>query len=520
MKNRKLLVILVVILGQCTPKSTPKQQTSILQDTEIPNKREFRAAWVATIENIDWPSRKTLSTDQQQNEFVSILEMHQKTGLNAVLVQVRAASDAFYARSNEPWSEWLTGTQGKAPEPYYDPMRFMIEEAHSRNMEFHAWLNLNRGTQRNAKSVARDNITNLHPDWFLSYGGYKLYNFGLPQVREYLVELVTNMVKAYDLDGIHFDDYFYPYAVAGETLEDGNAFKKYGRGFDNIEEWRRHNIDLLIKDISDAIKHEKKWVKFGISPFGVWRNASKDKEGSMTEAGQTSYDNLYADTRKWAKYGWIDYIAPQVYFAFDHPKVPYKTLVDWWKDNHGNRNLYIGHSAYKVDKESKEKSWRSASQIGKQIRYNHSSSDISGSIFFSTKSLTNRSLGISDTLKQIYKYPVLQPIMPWKDNIPPNNPAELEAKRVENIGAVITWKMPEKVARDRDEIQSFVLYRFEENEVINLENPKKIVSIIRNVGILSYADNKISKKTSYFYVITALDRLHNESSPSNQFFLK
>ena len=520
MKYTKLLVILVVILGQCTPKSTPKQQTSILQESQIPNKREFRAAWVATIENIDWPSKKTLTSSEQQAEFSAIMNMHQKTGLNAVLVQVRAASDAFYSRSKEPWSEWLTGKQGKSPNPYYDPMQFMIEEAHSRNMEFHAWLNLNRGTQKNAQSVAQDHITKLHPDWFLSYGGYKLYNFGLPVVRKYLVELVTNMVKVYDIDGVHFDDYFYPYTTNGQKLEDVNTFKVYGRGFDNIEEWRRHNIDLLIKDLSQAIKREKKWVKFGISPFGVWRNASTDKQGSMTEAGQTSYDNLFADTRKWARYGWIDYIAPQIYFAFDHPKVPYETLVDWWKENHGNRNLYIGHSAYKVDKDSKEKNWRSASEIGNQIRFNHSSKDISGSIFFSTKSLANASLGINDSLKQFYKYPALQPSMPWKDNIPPNSPINIRVKREYNATAVITWQIPKKVAPDQEEIQSFVLYKFEENEDINLDNPQKILAIIRNEGKLSFVDNNISKNKRYFYVITALDRLHNESSPSNQFFLK
>lgn len=520
MKSRLLLLIVIVILGQCTPKSTPKRPKSSSSNEVLYPKREFRAAWVATIENIDWPSRKTLSSEQQQQEFTQILDSHKKTGLNAVFVQVRAASDAFYARSTEPWSEWLTGAQGKAPEPYYDPMRFMIEEAHNRNLEFHAWLNLNRGTQKNAKSISKDHITKQKPEWFVSYGGYKLYNFGIPAVREYIQELVVNMVRTYDVDGIHFDDYFYPYVVAGETLNDAATYKKFGRGFDNIGDWRRHNINLLIKDISKSISEEKKWVKFGISPFGVWRNASADKLGSPTEGGQPSYDNLFADTRKWAKFGWIDYIAPQVYFSFDHPKVPYLPLVNWWEENHGNRHLYIGHSVYKVDKDSPEKSWRSAGQIGKQVRSNYTSDEISGSIFYSTKYLVNNNLGIADTLSSIYKYQALLPTMPWKDAIPPNSPVDLEVKRADNLGAIVSWKLPLRISRDKDEIQSFVLYRFEEGEEINLENPRNIVSIIRNVGLLNFVDRNISKKKSYFYVITALDRLHNESNPSNQFFLK
>lgn len=330
MKPKLLLLIVIVVLGQCTPKSKPNRQKTDTKVEAIYPKREFRAAWVATIENIDWPSKKTLSSFKQKEEFLQILDVHKKVGINAVFVQVRSASDAFYAKSTEPWSEWLSGTQGKAPDPYYDPMNFMIEEAHSRNLEFHAWLNLNRGTHKNPKSITNDHITKKKPEWFVSYGGYKLYNFGIPEVREYIKDLVVNMVKTYDVDGIHFDDYFYPYAIAGETFNDAATFKKFGKGFDNIADWRRQNINLLIKDISDAISVEKKWVKFGISPFGVWRNASVDKKGSPTEGGQTSYDNLYADTRKWAQFGWIDYIAPQVYFAFQHPKVPYLPLVNWW----------------------------------------------------------------------------------------------------------------------------------------------------------------------------------------------
>ena len=304
MKYKLLLLIVVVILGQCTPKNTPKRPVISKKEDILFPKRQFRAAWIATIENIDWPSKKSLSSDQQQNEFVNILDVHKKIGINAVFVQVRAASDAFYANSNEPWSEWLTGTQGKEPDPYYDPLKFMIDETHERNMEFHAWLNLNRGTQKNAKSVSKAHITNVHPEWFVNYGGSKLYNFGLPEVREYIEKVAVNLVKNYDIDGLHFDDYFYPYAIEGETFDDSETFKEYGSGFSNIGDWRRNNINTLIKDLSRAIGAEKKWVKFGISPAAVWRNESQNNEGSATR-GLSSYDDLYADTRKWINAGWI-----------------------------------------------------------------------------------------------------------------------------------------------------------------------------------------------------------------------
>ena len=522
MKHKKLLVIAVIlpILIQCSRKSSIIKSKWPNDAPTIAPKREFRAAWVATVDNIDWPSKKGLSSEKQQQEFVDILNNHQKIGINAVLVQVRAASDAFYARSAEPWSEWLSGEQGKAPSPVYDPMRFMIEESHSRNMEFHAWLNLNRGLHKVAKSVALDHITITKPEWFLAYGGYKLYDFGLPEVREYIKDVVLNIVRQYDVDGIHFDDYFYPYTSANEKLNDMATFSKYGKGFDSIENWRRQNINLLIRDISKAISIEKKWVKFGISPFGVWRNNKVDPTGSLSDAGQTSFDDLFADTKKWANAGWIDYIAPQIYFSFEHPKVPYQPLADWWSNNHGQRHLYIGQSTYRIDQNSIDENWKNKSQLPRQMKYNRNNIQISGSIFYNTSSLMKNNLGFCDSLKLLYKYPALQPTMPWKDRIPPNSPEKLLAKKVNNLSALITWETPNKIAKDKDEIQSFVLYRFEEKEPINLNDPAHMVAIIRNVGMLSYTDNTLKKQTKYTYLITALDRLHNESLPSNQFILK
>src|SRR5690606_16924170 len=197
--------------------------------------------------------------------------------------------------------EWLTGTQGKAPAPFYDPLAFMIEHAHERNMEFHAWLNLNRGTHASSTSVSVNHITRTHPEWFLNYSGAKVYNFGIPEVRDYIVSMVLRIIRNYDVDGIHFDDYFYPYPAAGKRINDQQTFRQYGQGFSRIEDWRRNNVNLLIQAIGEAIRKEKPYVKFGVSPFAVWRNRDRDPEGSHTPGALSSYDDLYADSRMWAR---------------------------------------------------------------------------------------------------------------------------------------------------------------------------------------------------------------------------
>lgn len=510
-----LAIALYFLLGACSKNITTHTAAPVLSP-----KREFRAAWVATVDNIDWPSKKGLSTATQQEEFKTILNTHQQVGINAVMVQVRAAADAFYARSNEPWSEWLTGVQGQSPEPYYDPMHFMIDEAHKRNMEFHAWLNLSRGTHKASKSILNDHITRTKPEWFFTYDNHQLFNLGIPEVRAYIIDVVRTIVKHYDVDGIHFDDYFYPYTVPGQTINDYNAFRQYGRGFTTIEDWRRNNVDELIKGIGQAIKEENPRVKFGISPFSVWRNASSDPRGSKTQGGQPSYDNLYADTRKWYLEGWIDYIAPQIYFTFEFDKVPYKTMTDWWSNISTDRHIYIGHGTYRIDPAAKDRSWADPTQIPRQVRYNRQAKGVSGSIFYNTSSLRANKLGIADSLKKLYSRPVLLPNMPWKDNIPPNAPEELKVKRVKDVGVVLTWKTPKIPARDNEAIAKWVIYRFDENEIINLENASRILTILQNDGNTSYVDKTAKHKQNYTYVVTSLDRLQNESPPSDQVMVK
>ncbi|UBM60236.1 family 10 glycosylhydrolase [Marinilongibacter aquaticus] len=465
-------------------------------------KRELRGVWIATVANIDWPSRKGLSSDAQRVEFTKMTDRLQKVGINALFVQVRAASDAFYARSKEPWSEWLMGKQGLPPSPFYDPMEFMIDEAHDKGMEFHAWLNLNRGEHRTSKSIVPDHLTKTKPQWFLDYDGIKLFNFGLPEVRTYIIDVVMNIVREYDIDGIHFDDYFYPYKVAGQKLNDYATYKKYPNGMRNIEDWRRNNIDMIIKSLHDEIEAEKPWVKFGVSPFGVWRNKQDDPAGSNTRGGQPSYDDLYADTRKWCRLGWIDYVVPQIYFPFEHKLVPYGTLTDWWAKEHGRAQLYIGHGAYRVDAHSSMRAWQDPGQIGRQIDYNRRSEDVYGSVFFSANAFLKNNLDISESVHKRFKYPALPPAMPWKNAQPLDKPTGLVIRKGAQQTVNVDW--------DRTNADAYVLYRFEKGEPMNMNDASKILTITRTID---YVDSTRVKGKSYVYALTALDRLKNESEP-------
>jgi uncharacterized lipoprotein YddW (UPF0748 family) len=475
----------------------------------VPPKRELRGVWIATVDNIDWPRRGDYSPISQKQHFLNILDAHQATGINAVFVQVRDAADAYYGRGTEPWSEWLTGRQGRAPEPFYDPLDFMIEEAHARRMEFHAWLNLNRAVfNKLARSVAPDHVSRRHPEWLLRYGDLTLFDMGRPDVRTYITGIVTNLVRQYDLDGIHFDDYFYPYVIAGQTLRDGGTFRQYPNGFTKLDAWRRNNCDLLIRQIADSIRAVNPRVKFGISPFGIWRNRGEDPDGSETRGGTTSYRDLFADTRRWIREGWIDYIAPQVYFDRAHRQVPYGPLVDWWARNSFGRHVYVGQGAYRMG--GKEKGWSSRSELPEQLRFNRARPTIQGSLFFSSKSLTENYGGFQDSLRRdFYRLPALIPPMVWKDSIPPNRPEGLGAT-LEERDVVLSWQPPAP-ATDGEAARYFVLYRFPADTELDWEDATAIRAILP-ADQTTYTDSPTPG--TYRYLVTAFDRLHNESDPS------
>ena len=371
MKNQThfILAVLLILIG-----NTSTAQTS-------PN-YEFRGVWIATVENIDWPAKKNLSVAEQKASFTRLLDLHQSNGMNAIVMQIRPTGDAFYPSQYEPWSEYLTGKQGLPPNPYYDPLEFMINETHKRGMEFHAWLNPYRAVFNVFKSsVSPSHITKIHPDWFVVYGDKKYFNPGVPEVRQHTVRVVKDLLTRYDLDAIHMDDYFYPYRIPGKEFPDQKTFEKYNNGLSK-DSWRRSNCDSIIVDIHTVIKNTNPRVKFGISPFGVWRNKSQDPMGSDTKAGVTNYDDLYADILLWLSKGWIDYVTPQLYWERGHKLADYDILLKWWNENGYGKHLYIGHGIYRG---GSNEAWKNKNQIPEQIQALRKYATTQGSVYFSSK---------------------------------------------------------------------------------------------------------------------------------------
>jgi uncharacterized lipoprotein YddW (UPF0748 family) len=479
-------------------------------------KYEFRAVWVATVTNIDWPSQPGLSVTQQQEEAIDILNLHKQLGMNAIILQVRPSADAFYSSSLEPWSRYLTGIPGKMPEPFYDPLLFWIEECHKRGMELHAWLNPYRVALNQKQPLAGNHIAFKHPEWIIRYGNSLYFDPGLPRVREFVIKVVKDIVSRYDVDGIHFDDYFYPYPLK-EDFPDTTSFNHYSRGFQSVskDDWRRENVDIIIKMLNDTIKAIKPWVKFGISPFGVWRNKADDPQGSDTRAGITNFDNLYANIIKWQKNGWTDYIVPQVYWHIGHPAADFKTLVNWWKDHSYNRSVYIGHAVYKSDKKSSVRQWRLPQELPRQINLVRQMPGLQGSAFYSSKHFLRDLHGFQDTLySNLYRRPSLVPPMPWLDNQPPP-PVEKTGK----WGRKVKWRVNSS-GNELDKANKFILYINEEGIPFDQDNPEFIYQILgKNED--KYKFQKINRKRKKYEVrISVIDRLNNESKISDSVIIK
>jgi uncharacterized lipoprotein YddW (UPF0748 family) len=383
---------------------------------------EFRAVWVATVENIDWPSKKGLPVEQQKDEFIRLIDMHKRNGMNAVVMQIRPVSDAFYPSQYEPWSEYLNGKQGLPPTPYYDPLLFMIEETHKRAMEFHAWLNPYRAVfSVSRSSIAPSHVSRLFPQWFVTYGNTKYYDPGLPQVREHVNRVVRDIVSRYDLDAIHFDDYFYPYKIPGKEFPDGASYAKYGNGM-NRDDWRRSNVDTIIKMLGESIKSVNPRVKFGISPFGV--GAIKTKiPGAAQQRRDPLITTSYTPTYCYgSKKGWIDYITPQFYWEIGHKLCDYNVLLDWWSKNSFGKQVFIGHGIYRIN-EDRSPAWKSKNEIPNQIKALRQNPNVQGSVYFSSKTFSRNPNGWNDSLQNnYYKYPALPPPMRWIDNVPPVKP--------------------------------------------------------------------------------------------------
>lgn len=487
---------------------------SFIHDTIPPApKYEMRAAWIATVANIDWPSSKGLNAQQQQQEFVAILDTLQNLGINAVVVQIRPVADALFPSSYEPWSEYLSGQQGQPVTPYYNPLAFMIHEVHKRAMEFHAWFNPYRASMKEGFEHAPNHPIHSHPEWFVEYGKKMYYNPGLPEAREFVLNAIMEVVRHYDVDAVHFDDYFYPYRVANEEFPDDSTYWCYAPAFMSKEDWRRSNTDYFVHELHKRLRKEKPHVKFGISPFGVWRNKSADPDGSETTAGTTNYDDLYADVRKWLKEGWIDYVVPQLYWHRAHPAVGYQVLLDWWAAHAYGRHLYIGQGVYRMG----QKGWEDAYEINQQIALNRGHETVQGSVYFSTKTLRNNQQQVQQRLHELYPTKALIPSMPWLNSTPPQAPVWTAATGSQGMGVTLHWKdtIPSGA-------QYYVIYRFVQNETIALSDPTHIQDIVARDPhtMQTWTDAHTEKHTTYQYVVTAVSRNHIESLPSNPVTLK
>ncbi len=487
-----LMLSIGTVLGQSSPK------------------REFRGVWVASVGNIDWPSKPGLSVQEQQSEFKALLALHKANGMNAVIVQVRPSADAFYESCYEPWSRWLTGKLGEPPSPYYDPLKFMINESHESGFEFHAWFNPYRAVVDVEKNgIDSSSVVFKNPAWFVKYGNNLYFNPGLPQARRHTINVIMEVVNRYDVDGIHFDDYFYPYKIKGVDFPDSATYAERGKEFATRDDWRRNNVNLLIKELSDSIRAVKPHVQFGISPFGVWRNEAKDPSGSATKAGQTCYDDLYADVLKWQKEKWIDYVLPQIYWPIGFEVADYKIIAEWWNKNSYGIPTYIGQATYRIGAKN-EARWDER-QLPNQIRLNRTLNQISGSAYFSSKSFNSNPLGVNDSLRNnLYRWKALPPEVKKTTIIEAKNyPLQFVGGPE---GIKILWNEINGTA-NLNAHHRYVIYRFQKNRR-STTNAEAIIAIspgLNNLSIQNFTDHtaKIGKK--YYYAVTSLDKYNHES---------
>lgn len=406
----KIIIVILIFIQSLsiTPVSAePNAGSSAGPAAESSANVEMRGMWVASVVNIDYPTKPTTDPSVLKAEALKILDEAEKTGFNAVFLQVRPTADAFYKSNYFPWSKFLTGTQGKAPADGFDPLAFWITEAHKRGIELHAWINPYRITKKTASepvptiaSLSSTHPARKNPNWVVRYSDNNLYfNPGIPEVRKLIKDSILELVNNYDIDGIHFDDYFYP----GREFADSKTFTSYGKAYKNIGDWRRANVNALVSEVYKAIKVADKDVRFGISPFGIWANKASNPLGSDTKGLESNYDH-YADSRKWVKDGIIDYITPQLYWNIGYSAADYSKLLTWWADvvKGTSVDLYIGHAAYKAGNSGTTSPWYGVAEIERQMQLNRNYPEVKGSMFYNYTSLTKYP-SLSATIKAVYE---------------------------------------------------------------------------------------------------------------------
>lgn len=461
-------------------------------------KREFRGAWIQCVNE----QFQGLSKEEMQRTLSYQLDELAKDGVNAIIFQVRAECDALYDSPYEPWSRFLTGRQGQ--NPGWDPLAWMVSECHKRGMEIHAWINPYRAKTKGTSALASNNIAVKHPERVFEYDGLYILNPALPENREYICKIADDIVRRYDIDGFHIDDYFYPYPVAGKAIPDAKEYNADSRGM-SIGDWRRDNVNKFIEQLHDSIRQTKPWVKFGVSPFGIYRNARSSSIGSNTR-GLQNYDDLYADVLKWVNNGWIDYCVPQLYWQIGHKTADYETLIKWWNEHAGNRPLYIGEDVERTIKYADVDN-PNTNQVAAKHKLHEQCKNVDGTVLWYAKAAVDNYDRYGVFLRNYYwKSPALQPLMPFIDDKAPKKPRKLKAHQ-NSTNLLLTWMAP-KGNGWKDEAVKYVVYQFKPGESVDISDPSHIVSLTNHQSLKTV---KPAESGKYIYVVTALDRMSNES---------
>ena len=494
MKNKLLLLIAIL----CFPYNVSSFN---VQRSTFNVKREFRGAWIQCVNG----QFKGIGTETMQRTLTYQLNELQKDGCNAIIFQVRPECDALYESDLEPWSYYLTGVQGEKPNPYWDPLQWMIDECHRRGMELHAWINPYRAKTKSPHQNAANHVIVRHPEWTFDYDGLTLLNPAYKECRDYICDVVKDIVERYDVDGLHIDDYFYPYPVAGVEIPDEAQYRAAPNGMKNRDDWRRYNVNMFIQQVYETIHQTKPWVKFGVSPFGIYRNQKSDPNGSKTN-GLQNYDQLYADVLLWDANGWMDYCVPQLYWEIGNKAADYDELIHWWNRHLTRTPLYIGEDVERTVKYP-DLTNKSQHQLAAKMALHAELPRIQGTVLWYAKAAVDNVGNYGTLLRNNYwRMPALQPLMPHIDKKAPKAPRKLKAVRMDDGEHVLFW-MPPKGKGWQDEAASYVVYRFEKGEPINIDDPSKIVKVTTDCLYMIPA----GQSGRFTYVVTALDRMQNES---------
>ncbi|MCI0920502.1 family 10 glycosylhydrolase [Sphingobacterium rhinopitheci] len=489
-----------IVINDRIPKKVVKEgivaKTPVAEENlkvELPKvPREFRAAWVATVANINWPSKRNLSTEDQKKEAIALLDLLKDNNFNAVIFQVRPSADALYNSKLEPWSIFLNGEIGKAPTPYYDPLEFWTAEAHKRGLELHVWLNPYRAHHSNGGQVTNESMVRKASDYIVRLkNGMYWFDPSDQRTQDHAAAVVNDIVKRYNIDGVHFDDYFYPYATynGGADFPDDKTWKAYKTNGGTLSrpDWRRDNVNRFIERVYKEIKEEKNHVKFGLSPFGIWKPGYP---AGIT--GSSQYDELYADAKLWWNQGWVDYFTPQLYWPINPPKQSFTALLKWWQsENKHNRHLWPGLNTVEIRAADKPTEIVNQLQATRELVPNSP-----GAVHWSIAGLTKNPTMLNKIKSSMYQEQALVPLTPWLNANPLLQPTLLLT--TEKDGIYAKW-----LHKQSDEIRQWILYtRYGEVWTTEILEPGLTGKLL---------PKKKEGKTLYDVAVKAVDRLGNES---------